>query len=108
MKGPGAKELYNELKEEDNERKRDKKERLKKKVQEMANKEKFAFRRDLASKLEEKYILTCARFLVDPADFVQQEHEEHGDENFLACFKIFEKLETHNRTAQKLQNRNRI
>lgn len=59
FKGPDAKQLYDELMEQKNERKRDKKERLKQKMKEMEHKDKVAFRKELASQLEEKYILSC-------------------------------------------------
>ena len=73
----------------------------------MEHKEKFAFRKELASQLEEKYILTCKRFPLNPSVFLKQEADEHGDEYWVACVKIFEKLERHYQTAQKFQHRNR-
>ena len=107
MRGPEAKKLYNELQQQENERRRDQKERLKKQMNSMDDKEKAKTSLNLQRELEDKYILSCRRFPIHPADFTAQEDEEYGETHFLACVKIFEKLEKHYQTSLKLQSRKR-
>ena len=74
----------------------------------MSPQEKGAFKKGLLHELEDKYILTCKRFPIHPADFLNQESAEHGEEHYLALIKIYKKLEEHYQTHLKIQNHNRI
>ena len=74
----------------------------------MSPQEKGEFKKGIRHELEDKYILTCKRFPIHPADFLHQESDEHGEEHYLALVKIYERLEKHYQTHLKLQNHNRI
>ena len=76
-------------------KKRDLKERFKLKKESMTKDDLKKVERRLFKKLEDKYILQCFRFPIEPCDFVNDEEKIGGDDHLVVCMKIYPKLKSH-------------
>ena len=60
--------------------------------------------RSLYRSLEDKYILQCFRFPIEPCDFVFDEEEAGGDSHLIPCLKLYPKLKSHYQSILEVKN----